>query len=118
MYDITNRSSLDELHIYEEIIKTNCPSAKLIVVGNKTDLEDERQITQEDGMTYAKSINAQFFEICCKNSKCVNEIFTAITKDMNNHNNEWNNHSLLDNDDETIIDFDGDKRLIVTEMKY
>ena len=35
----------------------------LVVMGNKVDLSDKREISYEEGQTYAESINAHFYEI-------------------------------------------------------
>lgn len=39
----------------------------LCVVGNKTDLEPQRQVTREEAMQYTESINGTYFETSALN---------------------------------------------------
>ena len=45
------------------------------VIGNKNDLDEEREIDEEEGKKFAKDNNALFFEISIKDYKTVENIF-------------------------------------------
>ena len=47
---------------YNRIVKNNKEKAPIIVVGNKCELEDQRQITSEQGMEFATKIGAKYYE--------------------------------------------------------
>ena len=51
VYDISNRQSFEECkNYYNEMIKEKCPNnVKVIVLGNKTDLEDKREVPLSEG---------------------------------------------------------------------
>ncbi len=44
-----------------------------VQVGNKIDLEDERQVTTEEGARLAKDWGCPFFETSCKNRVNIEE---------------------------------------------
>ena len=63
VYDITCRKSFDSCkYYYIERIKEYCKSdIKVILLGNKNDLEERRQVTEEEGKELAISNNYLFF---------------------------------------------------------
>jgi len=64
VYDITNRTSFDNINNWLNDIQINCgnPSVQLLLVGNKIDLEKDRQISYKEGLCYAKSKSLDFIE--------------------------------------------------------
>ena len=68
------------------VVKTsnNNPKLKLVLIGNKCDLEGQRVISKEEGQTLASKIGAIFFEISAKDnlgiSECSNHIIDEVTK--------------------------------------
>ena len=61
MYDITSMESFDKVkNYYVETIKNMCKKGiKIILLGNKTDLKNQRQVSDVDGKDLAeeKSLN-------------------------------------------------------------
>ena len=51
---------------------------KIIVVGNKTDLEEKREVTKEESENYAKQQGLLYFEVSAKNNSNVQEIFLEL----------------------------------------
>ena len=47
---------------YEKIKKNRVDKLPIVLVGNKSDLNQERKITKQNGENYAKSIGASYFE--------------------------------------------------------
>ena len=63
VYNITDKKSFHDLTEWNTIIN-NYKRDKdkfLVILGNKTDLEEYREITTEEGKNYAKNINLLFF---------------------------------------------------------
>lgn len=62
MYSIASRSSFDEIKvIYEQLMRVkDCPPGEIpvVLVGNKADLSDERQVTMGEAQEFANSIGA------------------------------------------------------------
>ena len=69
VFDISNKDSFNDIkNYYVETIKEKCKSGiPIILLGNKTDLEDERQVSQEEAI--ALSIEEEYIY---KETSCVN----------------------------------------------
>jgi len=50
----------------------------VVLVGNKKDLESEREVSLADGQKLAKEINAVFLETSAKDNLCVTDLFQNI----------------------------------------
>ena len=83
VYDITDKESFDKLNFWMEKIKLNGPqNVKTILVGNKCDLINERQVSFEEGENFAKKWNIKFFEASAKDGTNVNELFFYIANEI------------------------------------
>ena len=54
----------------------------VVVVANKSDLEDSRAVSKGEGEELAKSFGARFMEISAKNNTGVTEVFTMLLRDI------------------------------------
>ena len=83
VYDITNRESFNNVGTWMEECKINGPSTiSLVLVGNKIDLEDKRQITYEEGEDFANQNNMQFFETSALNGSNIDELFNDTVESI------------------------------------
>ena len=83
VYDTTNHSSFEKLNYWNEQIQLNAPEGtKYILVGNKIDLKDNRQVTKEEGENFAKDNGVQFYETSAKDGTNVNNAFELLTKEI------------------------------------
>ena len=83
VYDITNSESFQTLDYWIEEIKSNSHEfTKMILVGNKCDLEDERQVKKEEGKDYAKKEKIKFYEVSSKEGTNINTAFDTLVKDI------------------------------------
>ncbi len=82
VYSIDNKNSLDDLSLWiKELRLYASPNVKIIIIGNKCDLEERRKITKEEGETFANNINADFFfEASAKNDVNTKKIFLESGK--------------------------------------
>ena len=80
VYDITNVDSFEECkNFYKGEIAENCKeNVKVILIGNKTDLENERKIKTEEGEKFAKKNNYYFIETSCGYNYKVSDAFEMI----------------------------------------
>ena len=64
VYDITDKKSFEEIKkYYNQEIKDKCPKyVKVILLGNKTDLENERTINSEEASELALENNYIFMD--------------------------------------------------------
>ena len=85
VYDIANLESFQTLDYWVEEIKSNSQElSKMILVGNKCDIIQERQVKKEEGKEYAKKKNMKFYEISAKDGTNVNKAFDTLLKDILN----------------------------------
>jgi small GTP-binding protein len=67
VYAVDNQESLDRLDSWRRDIESECdPLPNLILVGNKTDLTNKREISKETGEEVAKRLGARFYEVSAK----------------------------------------------------
>lgn len=79
VFDITNRQSFDDLNMWLNDLNTLChPNASIILIGNKADLEEDRQIVESEASAYAQRYNMQYLETSAKNGSNVAEAFVRL----------------------------------------
>ncbi|XP_071030650.1 ras-related protein Rab-6A isoform X2 [Oncorhynchus clarkii lewisi] len=79
VYDITNVNSFQQTTKWIDDVRTERGSDVIIMlVGNKTDLADKRQITTEEGEQRAKELNVLFIETSAKMGYNVKQLFRRV----------------------------------------
>ncbi|XP_072900113.1 ras-related protein Rab-6A isoform X4 [Hemitrygon akajei] len=79
VYDITNVNSFQQTTKWIDDVRTERGSDVIIMlVGNKTDLADKRQITTEEGEQRAKDLNVLFIETSAKIGYNVKQLFRRV----------------------------------------
>jgi GTPase SAR1 family protein len=63
IYDITNRISFDKIDGFVSDIRKIKGGVPIVLVGTKCDLEDQRNISKEEGMEKAKKLDIGFAEV-------------------------------------------------------
>ena len=91
IYDITNRDSFKNLENWLSEIEENANKNVLkFLIGNKCDLENDREIQTKEGQDFANRNGMQFMETSAKEDKNINEAFEALAKLMMEFSNEKN----------------------------
>ena len=91
IYDITSKDSFKELENWLGEVEKKANSQVLkILIGNKCDLEDNREISKDEGEAFAMRNGMQFMETSAKDNTNVNEAFEALAKIMVESNNKRN----------------------------
>ena len=76
VYDISSRDSFNNVSTWIEDCRNQSPKTIfMVLVGNKSDLEDKRQVSTEEGQELAEKYGLQFYETSAKTGDNVNEIF-------------------------------------------
>jgi len=82
-YDITKESTFKNIKNWIKQIKDEGPgNIVTILIGNKIDLEEFREVSTEDGQKFAKDYDIQFFESSAKNGTNVKECFDQLIKSL------------------------------------
>lgn len=92
VYSITSKSSLDELMTYyQQILRVkDTDYVPIVVVGNKSDLENEKQVSYQDGLNMAKQMNAPFLETSAKQAINVEEAFYTLARLVRDEGGKYN----------------------------
>lgn len=85
VFDITNRKSFENLPTWIKILNEN--DVRFIVVGNKCDLEDQRDVTRQEGDEFAGNNYSEYYEASAKTKMGIEEAFYSITKIASSHSN-------------------------------
>jgi Ras-related protein Rab-1A len=91
LYDVTNKDSFKNLENWLiEIEKNSNQKVLKILIGNKCDLTEDREITTEEGQTFANRNGMEFMETSAKMNTNVSEAFTTLGKLMIEFNSKTN----------------------------
>ena len=86
VYDITRRDTFTHVTKWLEEVKSNSSkSICVILIGNKKDLEDKRQVTYEEGESFAKENGLMFLETSAKTAYNVVEAFNLSAQAILNN---------------------------------
>ncbi len=82
-YDITDRESFSAIENWmNEVEKHASDNISRILVGNKSDMEEARQVSTDEGKELAEHYNVRFLETSAKDCKNVEEAFTIMTREI------------------------------------
>ena len=102
VYDITNKNSFNNITSWVENCKNNASEKMLIIlIGNKSDLNDKRQVNTEEGQDLADKLGISFFETSCNTGENVNNIFEKSLEEIQKRIDE-NYYDLENNNGCTI----------------
>ena len=97
VYDITDRNSFNDIqNWYDDCKKQTAKTIQIVLIGNKSDLENNRQISYDEGKNLADKNNFIFLETSAKTGKNINDIFELSVKNIDE--NIKNNVYDLNND--------------------
>jgi len=79
VYDITDPSSFKNVEEWLSVIYESAPpDVSILLVGNKTDLEDSRKVATDKGLSTAKSLGFEFMEISAKSQTNLDVAFRVL----------------------------------------
>ena len=83
VYDITEKKTFYDVTTWLQDCRDMCYKNILIyLIGNKCDLADVRQVTQEEGKKFAEENNLVFFETSALNGNNIEEIFVQSATEL------------------------------------
>ena len=83
IYDVTDKESFKNLSNWLiEIEKNASKNVLKVLIGNKTDLEEKRVITYNQGKEFADSYGLKYIETSAKKNLNVNEAFETLGREL------------------------------------
>ena len=84
---MTDRETFDNVRTWiSEIEKYSQAGVCKVLVGNKSDLTDKRQVQREEGEELAAQFGMPFLETSAKESQGVDEAFVTMTREIKEKN--------------------------------
>ena len=92
VYDITNKKTFEEIKNYWHlaVLENGASDVILALVGNKTDLYENKDVEDEEAIKYANDIGAIFGRTSAKNGSGIKELFEHIGKKIIDPNYDYN----------------------------
>ena len=82
-YDITRKESFDNVEKWITDLKANADEKiRIILVGNKTDLDSNRQVTKEEGEQKAKDLGVSFIETSALSGNNIEAAFDKLINEV------------------------------------
>ena len=79
MYDVSRRETFDDaLDFWLNDARTELGNIPIVLIGNKIDLQDQRQIQREEGIRKAKELKCFFTETSALNNMNVQDTFKLV----------------------------------------
>jgi len=89
VYDVTDRNSFNHVPMWLKEVEENAEKDCLIMlVGNKTDLNDQRTVFVRDGRSFARKNGLMFIEMSALNSTGVDTAFQRILQETYKNTNQ------------------------------
>ena len=83
VYDITQKSTYESLEKWINDLKSaGDPKITIILIGNKSDLEENRQVSKEQGEEKAKSFGCAFLETSALSGDNIDKAFNMMVKEI------------------------------------
>ena len=111
VYDITRKESFENIDKWISDLKSaGNENMSIILVGNKSDLENERKVTKEEAEEKAKLYNLAFMETSALNGTNIGKAFDELINEVYK-----NNHQFFEKEVNLLID--EKKTVDITEPK-
>ena len=83
LFDLTNRESYANIQKWVKRLTEDAPEeCEVMIIGNKSDMVDQRQVSFEEGKNYAKELGYDYLETSAKDGSCVQQAFMQIGANM------------------------------------
>ena len=105
VYDITRKSTFENIDNWLIDLRTNADKDILIVlIGNKSDLLDNREVSSEDAQTKAEQYNIAFMETSAKSGDNISKAFTELVEQIykTNISNLQSDVQIKDNNEDGV----------------
>ena len=100
VYDITNEDSFNNVESWmNEVTKKGQRDIQFLLLGNKKDLVNDREVSEEKGIEKARELNMHLFEASALEKTNVNEAFNYLMREIYMEIRMQKNRNVSDNDE-------------------
>ena len=83
VYDITQKKTFENIEKWVNDLKaTGDPKITIILIGNKNDLDDKRQVSKDQGEEKARSFGCAFLETSAYSGDNIDKAFNLMVKEI------------------------------------
>lgn len=83
VFDVTNRNSFKNLDLWVNTFKEFASEdTVIIIVGNKCDLQDEIEVSEEEAIKWADSCGYLYFCVSASTGEGIPELFDSISREL------------------------------------
>jgi small GTP-binding protein len=84
VYDVTRRESFENIHKWMQCVVTSSGGEGMekLLIGNKSDLEEQRQVPRAEGEELARSLGVRFFESSARTGDNAELVFVAMAEHL------------------------------------
>ncbi len=79
LFDLTNRESFDHIPKWIEEVKNNAGEIPMLLVGNKSDLVNERSVSRQEAEAFAREFQLYYIESSAKDGTGVGDVFAILS---------------------------------------
>jgi len=86
VYSIASRSTFDRLEVFRQsMLRVKGSNPTYILVGNKSDKTQEREVSREDGALLARRLGCEFLETSARTAHNVERLFSTLVRTLRNN---------------------------------
>lgn len=79
LFDLSNRESFEHLPKWIEEVSSNVGDLPMLIVGNKSDLVNERKVTRAEAENFTREFKSYYIESSAKNGTGVGDVFAILS---------------------------------------
>ncbi|OHT08391.1 Ras-related protein Rab-15 [Tritrichomonas foetus] len=80
LFDITSKLSYDDIPKWLDFLKENAPTAKIVIFGNKSDISEQREVSETEIQKFVEENQFIYFEGSAKTGLNVNDAFERMAE--------------------------------------
>lgn len=112
VYDITRKDTFTNVDKWFSELKSNCDqNVFVILIGNKSDMEEQRQVSSEEGKAKSEFLKTAFMETSAMRAvnvdeafnMMVDEIYKGLKQNIGKNKDKNNNEDFGDNDTPIVL---------------
>eukprot|EP01100_Stratorugosa_tubuloviscum_P007651 TRINITY_DN315_c3_g1_i2.p1 TRINITY_DN315_c3_g1~~TRINITY_DN315_c3_g1_i2.p1 ORF type:complete len:197 (-),score=63.45 TRINITY_DN315_c3_g1_i2:48-638(-) len=82
VFDITNLTTFKNICNWQHLLTESSPNCKIILIGNKFDILEKREILYEDAQEYATLNDMLYFEVSAKSNHNIELAFQVLIQNV------------------------------------